>query len=106
VRVLLDENLPRDLASELPGHDIDTIIGLGWGGIKNGELLRRCEGRFDVLLTMDSSIEFQQRVSNRPFGVIVIRARSSRMADLLPLIPKLLSGIAALQSGEVRTIGA
>jgi predicted nuclease of predicted toxin-antitoxin system len=106
VRVLLDENLPRDLASELPGCDVDTVIGLGWAGIKNGELLRRCEARFDALVTMDSSMEFQQRVSDRPFGVIVIQARSSRMTDLLPLVPELLSVIAALQPGEVRRIGA
>jgi predicted nuclease of predicted toxin-antitoxin system len=106
VRVLLDENLPRDLASQLTGHDVDTVVGLGWGGIKNGELLRRCESRFHALVTMDSNIEFQQRVSHRPFGVIVIQAHSSRMADLLLLVPELLSAIAALQPGEVRRIGA
>lgn len=49
MRVLLDENVPVDLALELGGHEVATVIGLGWEGIKNGELLRRAGGRFDAL---------------------------------------------------------
>jgi len=55
VRVLLDENLPRDLVRVLPGHDVVTVHGLGWSGLKNGELLRRAAGRVDAFIPMDST---------------------------------------------------
>jgi hypothetical protein len=57
VRVLLDENLPHDLITELTGHDISTVQGWGWAGVKNGELLRRAVGQTDALLTMDRRLE-------------------------------------------------
>ena len=71
MRVLLDENLPLDLASELLGHDVQTVVGLGWEGVKNGELLHRAAGHFDALITMDRNLEFQQPLAQQPFGVVV-----------------------------------
>jgi hypothetical protein len=76
MRVLLDEQLP----TELPGHVVDTVAGRGWAGIKNGELLRRMRGHYDVLVTMDRSMEFQQPIAILPFGIILVRARSNRNA--------------------------
>jgi predicted nuclease of predicted toxin-antitoxin system len=81
VRVLLDENLPIDLVVDIFGHEVETVLGLGWAGIKNGELLQRCRGRFDALLTMDTNFEFQQPIARQPFGVILLRATSSRLVD-------------------------
>jgi hypothetical protein len=69
MRLLLDELLPIGLAGNSPGHTVDTVSGRGWSGIKNGELLRRMSGQYDVLVTMDRSIEFQQRISTLPFGI-------------------------------------
>jgi hypothetical protein len=74
MRLLLDEHLPIGLAAELHGHAVDTVSGRGWTGIKNGELLRRMSGQYDVLVTMDRSIEFQQRISTLPFGIVLVRA--------------------------------
>jgi predicted nuclease of predicted toxin-antitoxin system len=105
VHVLLDENLPVGLAAELPGHSVETVVGLGWSGIKNGELLRRAADRFEALVTMDSNLEFQQPLAEQPFGVVVVRAASNRIQDLLPLIPDILAALNALAPGEVRTAG-
>jgi hypothetical protein len=55
MRLLLDEQLPIDLCAELPGHEVDTVVGRSWAGLKNGELLHRMRGRYDVLVTMDRS---------------------------------------------------
>jgi hypothetical protein len=55
VRVLLDEQLPLDLAGMLEGHSATTVVGRGWAGVKNGDLLRRMRGEYDALLTMDES---------------------------------------------------
>ena len=65
MRVLLDENMPADLAAALVGHEVSSVLGLGWRGVKNRELLGRVADRFDVLLTMDRDIRFPQNLSRR-----------------------------------------
>jgi len=71
VRVLLDEQLPRDFAAALQGHSVDTVAGRGWAGITNGELLRRMDGEYDALVTMDRGIEFQQNLTTGAVGVLL-----------------------------------
>jgi len=66
MRLLLDEHLPVDLFAALRGQIVDTVVGNGWAGIKNGELLRRMTGLYDALITMDRSIEFQHNVAALP----------------------------------------
>ena len=105
MRVLLDENLPIDLAPELVGHDVQTVVEVGWKGVKNGELLRRAAGHFDALVTMDRNIEFQQRFARQPFGVVLVRAASSRVLHLKPLVPAILTALDGLRPGELRRVG-
>ena len=104
MRVLLDENLPHDLGSVLAEHEVVTVQGLGWSGLKNGELLRRAAGQMDAFITMDSNLQFQQRLEGLSFGVVVIHARSNRMADLLPVVPLMLAELAELVPGTVRHV--
>jgi len=59
VRVLLDECVPRQLRSDIVGHDVRTVADMKWAGIKNGELLRRAAAEFDVFLTTDRNMESQ-----------------------------------------------
>jgi hypothetical protein len=105
MRVLLDEQLPVDLATELRGHTVDTVAGRGWAGIKNGELLRRMRGYYDVLVTMDRNIEFQQRIAVLPFGIVLVRAPSNRIQDLRPLVPSILAAFVAIQGGVIFRVG-
>jgi hypothetical protein len=74
MRVLLDEQPPVDLAAELIGHAVDTIVGLRWQGVTNGELLRRAAGRYDAFVTMDRGMRHQQNLAAAPFGIVLIRA--------------------------------
>jgi hypothetical protein len=83
-----------------------TVSGRGWTGIKNGELLRRMTGQYNVLVTMDRSIEFQQRLSTLPLGIVLIRARSNRMQDLGPLVPSILAALDAVEPGRIRRVGS
>jgi predicted nuclease of predicted toxin-antitoxin system len=69
LRILLDENVPAILARALPGHDVQTVQRMRWAGIKNGELLDRAAREFQVLLTIDQSIEHQQSL---PSGLSMI----------------------------------
>ena len=73
MRVLLDEQLPLDLAAALQGHSVDTVAGRGWTGMV---------GEYDALVTMDRGIEFQQNLNTLAVGVLLIRAPSNRMMHL------------------------
>jgi predicted nuclease of predicted toxin-antitoxin system len=106
VRVLLDENLPLALGPCLTGHEIVTVRGLGWTGLKNGALLQAAHGQADAFVTMDANLEFQQRLTGLQFGVVVIHARSNRIADLQPLVPLVLAALNDVGPGRVRHIGA
>jgi predicted nuclease of predicted toxin-antitoxin system len=72
VRVLLDEQLPRELAAELTGHEVRTVGQLGWKGLGNGELLTRAATRFDVLVTMDKAMPSEQDVSRYRVALLVL----------------------------------
>ena len=106
MRVLLDENLPVDLVAILHGHEVDTVVGLGWSGITNGELLRRATGNYQALVTMDRNIQHQQNLGALALGIVLVRARSNRMIHLDPLVPEILATIDSLRPGELRRVGA
>jgi uncharacterized protein DUF5615 len=106
VRVLLDENLPHDRILELGDHEVLTVQGLGWSGVKNGELLRRAAGLVDAFLTMDRKLEFEHDLGAVPFGVVVIRARSNRVQDLRTLIGSINEVLARVEPGKVVSVGS
>jgi len=90
MKVLLDENLPHELRGELAGHDVFTVQYLGWSGVKNGLLLAQAAGAgFDVMVTMDSGVAYQQNLATLPLSVIVLSAVSNDIEDLRPLLPRL-----------------
>lgn len=102
MRVLLDECLPQRLRHELPGHEVTTVQRLGWAGTRNGALLRRVAGAgFDAFVTIDRGIEFQQRVAALPFGIVTLRAHTSDIAQLRPLMPEVLAVLSQLGPGEL-----
>jgi hypothetical protein len=78
---------------------------MGWSSIKNGELLRLVSKEFDVFVTVDRNLSFQQNVKALPIAVIVLRTRTNRLSDLLPAVPELLAAIPEVTPGEVRMIG-
>ncbi len=106
MRILLDESLPRTLRGVLPGHDVKTVAEMGWASVQNGELLRRAVGQFDVLLTADQNIQFQQNLDALPVSVITLVARSNRIEELSPLMPAVLEVLQTLAPKSHRRIGA
>jgi predicted nuclease of predicted toxin-antitoxin system len=82
MRILLDECLPKDLARELPGHEVTTVPQAGWASISNGKLLRLIadSGKFDLFLTVDKRLPQQNKTSALPFAIVVLRAKSNRMS--------------------------
>ena len=105
MRVLLDENVPVDLTSLLGRHHVETVTGLGWDGVKNGELFLRMRGGFDALVTMDRRLPHQQNLPVQSFGVVLVQAASNRMIHLRPLGPAILEALDGIRPGELRRVG-
>jgi len=106
MRILLDESLPQELQDELPDHSVTTVRESGWSGLKNGDLLRHAADRFDVFVTADQNLQFQQNLSKLPIAVLVLVAPSNRMEALRPLLPNLLSTLIALRPRTLVRVGA
>ena len=106
MRVLLDESIPVDFARDLAALDAETVIGLGWAGLKNGALLRQAAGQFQVLVTMDKNLQFQQNLAAHAIGVVLVRAHSNRIDELRPLVPMIVEAASAVKPGEIRVVGA
>ncbi len=106
VRVLLDECLPRRLKRELLGHDARTALEMGWASKTNGELLALAAAEFDVFLTSDRNISYQQNVSAFEIAVIALVAGSNSIDDLRPLVPRILEALAIVNPGTVTLVGA
>lgn len=106
MRTLLDEQLPRQLARALTGHEVRTVQQQGWAGLKNGELLRRAvESGFEALITADQNLQFQQNLSQSPLRVVVLVAPSNALEDLLPLVSQILWVLPNLKPGQVQRVG-
>ena len=91
MRILLDECLPKRLKRDLVGHDARTVPEMGWASRRNGELLALAQADFDVFLTVDRNLSFQQDTGRFDVAVVVLVAKGNRHSDLQPLIPDLLA---------------
>jgi hypothetical protein len=105
-RVLLDENLPRLLKRELSIHEVRTVAEVGWAGIKNGKLLRLAESDFDIFVTADQGLPSQQPLTTFQLGIVVLRARTTKLEDLLPLVPAIVEALDSVKAGQVRYVGS
>ena len=106
MRVLLDENLDRRLKKAFEAQiEVMTVIERGWGGKKNGELLRLAEQEFDVLVTMDRNLEHQQNLRNFDLRIVLITARSNSRKDVEPLMPEVGRALGRVQPGELVVVG-
>ena len=83
MRVLLDECVPRKLGRELAGHEVSTVTGRGWSGVKNGKLLALAEAEFDVFLTVDQNLKYQQNLKTFHIGIVLLTARNNRLRGRL-----------------------
>jgi hypothetical protein len=106
MRLLLDECVPRKLKNHLSGVDCETVPSAGLAGKKNGELLSLAERLgFQIFLTLDRGIEYEQTLKNRNIAVIVILAKSSRLVDLVPHVPEILKALRSVPLGQFKKIG-
>ena len=106
MKVLLDECIPRKFKRELAVHDCQTVPEAGLAGEKNGALLSLAEASgFEVFLTMDKGLPYEQNLTGRRIAVIIVSAKSNRLADLLPHVPACLSIISSIQPSQLVRVG-
>jgi hypothetical protein len=99
-------SVSRPLKQDLVGLDVRHVVDMGWAGKRNGELLRlMLAERFDVLLTVDKSLPFQQNLQASGIGVVVMLSKTNRVKELRPLAPRVLEALARITPGELRQVG-
>lgn len=101
MKVLLDECVNPRLRSILDQHTVSTVLERGWKGIKNGELLTLAEQEFDVFITLDRNLEFQQRLESLAMAVLVVRIPSNQIDEYEQVAVELLEAVAKLLPGQV-----
>jgi predicted nuclease of predicted toxin-antitoxin system len=107
MRILIDECLPAPIIDSLTpfGHECKTVREIGLGSKKNGELLTLADGKWDVPLTNDKNIKYQQNMKGWTISILILSANSNRLSDLLPLIPACAHALLSIHSGQVVEIG-
>lgn len=105
MRVLLDECVPRKLRRELSEHEVLTVTERGWSGVKNGKLLALAEAEFEVLLTVDQNLKYQQNLKALNIGVILLAAGNNRLKTLLPLMPEVREALENIKRGDFIRLG-
>jgi predicted nuclease of predicted toxin-antitoxin system len=106
MRILIDECLNWRLGRALAGHYAASVQKMGWSGITNGRLLAlAADGGFDVLLTGDRNLSFQQNTTALRIAVVVLEAKGVQLHQTLSLIPKVLEALPRLKPGQVVKIG-
>tara|TARA_B110000263_G_C15165174_1_gene444235 strand:- start:474 stop:800 length:327 start_codon:yes stop_codon:yes gene_type:complete len=92
MKLLLDESIPKRLAKSFPDSiQVSTVQENGWGGMKNGTLLRTAaDGGFNALITADRGFEYQHNLKTLPLSIIILRSHRTRLLELVPLVPKVM----------------
>jgi predicted nuclease of predicted toxin-antitoxin system len=101
MKVLLDECLPRRLLRDLPEHAVTTVPRQGWQGLDDGALLPVAQGSFDVFVTMDTNLVYQQNLAGSSLCIVVLHAASNRYEDLTPLIEDLRETLRTAHPGQI-----
>jgi predicted nuclease of predicted toxin-antitoxin system len=104
MKLLLDECTPKRLRLDFPGHEVQTVEQAGLKGLKNGAIIRQASIRFEVLITVDRNLPFQQNLLAHPLAIVVLSARSNRYSELKTLVPKALHALRTIHAGDVVTI--
>jgi predicted nuclease of predicted toxin-antitoxin system len=103
-RVLFDENVPRKLRRDLPDFSIRTAQEQGWSAFKNGQLLALAVREFEVLVTIDQRMKYQQNFQKLPIGIVVIDTRDTRFESIRAHVEELREAIARVKPGEMISV--
>ncbi len=106
MKLLLDECVDQRLAAEIQGHAVKTVPEMGWASFKNGQLLSLAQSDFDVFITVDRNLPYQQSLPKFNIAVVILQAPTNRLADLKPLVPRLLAELQTAPVGQATFVGS
>ena len=105
MKILLDECVTKKLKRHLPEFEVKTVVEMNWSGLKNGSLMKvAVEENFDVLLTIDKNLEFQQNIKKYQLTIVVLDVQKSKIEILLELLPKFKAKISEFEKGKIYLI--
>jgi len=105
MKILLDECVNKRLKSYLKDFEVYTVTEMGWSGTKNGELMSLCAvGCFDIILTIDKNMIYQQNIEKYPISIVVLNSQTSKIEELNHFIPSLLKQIHHLEKNKAYII--
>ena len=99
--VLLDENLPKQLKSLLSEFSVVTVAQAGWSGKRNGDLLKLANGQFEILLTVDKGIKYQNNFTGLSISVVQMFVKSNRLVDIIPILFLVKRAIGDIDKGQI-----
>jgi predicted nuclease of predicted toxin-antitoxin system len=105
MKVLLDECVTRYLKRDFVGHEVLTAEEAGFKGLKNGRLLQAASGQYEVLVTVDQNLQYQQNLKNFAIAIIVLKVKRSTYPMLKPLMSQVLKTLEKIKPGEIVAVG-
>ena len=93
--------MTRFVKRDLPGHEVHTVEGAGFKGLENGDLLRAAADTYDVLITVDQNLPYQQNVTGLNLAILVLAAKRNSYARLKPLMPRAAQALDLIKPGDV-----
>ncbi len=105
MKILLDECITKKLKTFLKNHEVYTVSDMRWNGLFNGKLMTKCvENSFDILLTIDKNILYQQTINKYNVTIVVFNARNSKVSSLIPFLPSFEKNVYSYGKGKLYTI--
>ena len=101
MKLLLDECVTRFVKRDLSGHEVHTVDEAGFKGLENGDLLRAASGTYDVLITVDQKLPYQQNVAGLEIAILVLAAKRNSYARLKPLLPRAIQALEFIKPSDV-----
>lgn len=101
MKILLDHCTPATLRKHLKPHEVKTARQMNWNGLDNGDLLREAQRQFEVMISTDANIKYQQTLANYDIGLVVLRGKTNALPSLIELVPEPLELLPTIQPGEV-----
>ena len=106
MKLLLDECVTRHLKREFANHEVHTVEEAGFKGLENGDLLRAASGIYDVLITVDRNLPYQQNLTGLQIAILVLSAKRNSYVRLKPLMPQALKALETIKTGEIVLVQA
>lgn len=101
MRILIDECVDPRIKQLLDGHEVANVHECGWGGLDDALLLLRAQDSFDILLTLDRKLEFQQNISKLRLGLLVVQVPKNQIAFYRAIRAEILAAVSEIRPGKV-----